>query len=117
MKVIEELDVFLYADKLTIDIYKITENFPKNEIFGLVGQIRRAAVSICSNLAEGGSRTTAGELKQFIGIARGSLAELKYQISLSKKLGFIESNLESDLINRAIIIHKMLTGLMSYVKK
>lgn len=117
MKCIEELDVFKYSDDIVVDIYKITEKFPNSEVFGLTSQMRRAAVSICSNLSEGGSRLTSGELKHFIGIARGSAAELKYQVSLSKSLGFIDDNNAIKLIDRIGVIHKMLTGLIASLDK
>lgn len=113
MRHIEELDVFKYADALALNIYTITEQFPKSEQFGLTNQMRRAAVSINSNLSE----ITHGELKQFIGIARGSVAELKYQISLSNRLKFMSDDDCHDLTCRAETIHKMLTGLLNYAKK
>jgi hypothetical protein len=72
MKSVEELDVYKLAFQLTIYIYQITENFPKSELFGLVSQMRRAAVSINSNLSEGAARGTSGDYKRFVGISCGS---------------------------------------------
>lgn len=87
---VEQLNVYKRAFALTIDLYKITEKFPKSEMFGLVSQIRRAAISINSNVMEGGARNSVGEFKQFIGVARGSVSELKFQIKVSKELNFIK---------------------------
>lgn len=110
---IENLDVYKFAHVLAIKIYKITKNYPKEETYGLVSQMRRAAVSICSNLSEGGSRLSHAEMKQFVGIARGSIAELRFQILLSFDIGFINKNIKQDLMSDADKIHKMLTGLIS----
>jgi four helix bundle protein len=110
---IENLDVYKYSYQLAKDIYLFTKCFPKEETCGLVSQMRRSAVSICSNLSEGGSRLTKGEMKQFIGIARGSVAELKFQTILSCDLGFIDNEKSKMLINNIETIHKMLTGLIA----
>jgi four helix bundle protein len=111
MHIIEKLDVFNRAYAFVINIYKITNEFPKSELFGLVSQLRRAAVSITSNLMEGGHRNTNGEFKHFIGIANGSTAEIKCQLMLSKDLGFIDKNAAGDLIQESQEIINMLTGL------
>lgn len=73
-------------------VYRDTECFPKSELFGLQAQVRRAAVSVPSNIAEGCGRNSSGELRQFVGIACGSLAELETQLELAVQLGFIASN-------------------------
>ena len=70
-------------------IYRDTESFPREETFGLKNQIRRAAVSVPSNLAEGSGRNSPGELRQFVGIASGSLSELETQLELAVRLGFL----------------------------
>jgi len=70
-------------------VYRDTENLPRDEVFGLRAQIRRAAVSVPSNLAEGSGRNSTGELRQFVGIACGSLAELETQLELAVRLGFL----------------------------
>ena len=117
MNHIEDLDVFKISRSFVKKIYAVTKDFPKEEIFGITSQMRRAAVSICSNLAEGGARATVGETKQFISIARGSAAELKCQIALSYDLGFITAEnmkLLSDDIER---ISQMLTGLLKRLTK
>ena len=71
MKSVEDLDVFQLAHELTLKIYRITTDFPKEETFGLISQMRRAASSVGMNLAEGAMRLNSGEYRQFVGIARG----------------------------------------------
>lgn len=115
MKSIEDLEVFKLSSELGLIIYKVTKDFPKDENFGLVQQMRRAVVSICSNLAEGGSRNTSGELKQFIGIARGSVGELKFQVLFSYKLGYIKKEEFDKIYTDVERVHKMLTGLIKTV--
>jgi len=78
------------AMSLVEAVYRDTENFPREETFGLRAHVRRAAVSVPSNLAEGSGRNSPGELRQFVGIASGSLAELETQLELSVRLGFME---------------------------
>jgi len=111
------LDVYKITFQLTVDIYKITEKFPKEELFGLTSQMRRAVISINSNLVEGASRGTSGEYKHFVGIARGSAAELKYQIKIASHLGFINENISNNLIEISDRICQMLTGLMNKIGK
>lgn len=112
MKSIEELSVFKKAHLVTLEIYKVTKGFPKTELFSLSNQMQRAAISINSNLAEGGARNSSKELKYFISIARGSLAELSYQLLLAKDLDYLSHEtfckLETDLNE----IGRMLTGLL-----
>ena len=79
------------AMSLVEAVYRDTENFPRDETFGLRAQVRRAAVSVPSNIAEGSGRNSPGELRQFVGIASGSLAELETQLELSVRLGFMVS--------------------------
>lgn len=96
---------------MAMEIYKVTENFPKSEMFGLTTQMRSAAASINSNLCEGGARNNNGEYKQFIGIAQGSAAELEYQMTLSRDLGLIQQDTADKLIDETGQILKMLIGL------
>jgi four helix bundle protein len=91
-----DLVVWQRAIQLTVDIYKLTAKFPDAERFGLTSQMRRAAVSIASNISEGYGRATTGEYVQFVGHARGSCSELETQIVIAKALGFgIAENLDS----------------------
>ena len=111
MVLVEDLNVYKLGFQVSIKIYKITENFPKNEVFGLVSQMRRAAISINSNLVEGNSRNSTKEYIHFIGISKGSASELLFQVKIAKELGFINETDSLDVINSLIEITKMLTGL------
>lgn len=113
MKSVKELNVYKLAFETVVKIYKITESFPKTEIFGLVAQMRRAAISICSNLSEGCSRNSTGEYKYFSGIAKGSAAELACQIEISTALGFIDEPNSLILTKDVEEILKMLSGLIN----
>jgi four helix bundle protein len=86
---IQDMDAYKVVYQLVLEIYKITKSFPAEEKFGLSLQMKRAAVSIVSNLSEGSARMTLPDKKHFISMARGSAAELQTQISISKDLGFI----------------------------
>jgi len=105
------------AMALTKDIYDATAAFPKHELYGLVSQIRRAAVSIPSNLAEGYGRNSRTELHQFIGIARGSLAEVETQIELARDLGYLSPDQTRALLKSSSEIGRMLTGLREWSAK
>jgi four helix bundle protein len=83
-----ELKVWQRAIELSVAIYKLTAEFPKEELYGLTSQLRRAAVSVASNVAEGYGRGSKGEFRQFVGIARGSILELQTQLVIAKQLGF-----------------------------
>lgn len=83
-----ELKVWRKAVELTVLIYKMTQSFPKSEMYGLTSQMRRASVSVASNIAEGRGRISAGEFRQFLGVARGSTCELLTQIHVAKALEF-----------------------------
>jgi four helix bundle protein len=116
MKSVKDLDVYKMMFQLVVEIYKITESFPKAETFGLTSQMRRAAISVVSNLAEGSSRNTTGEYRNFIGIARGSLTELSCQIDVSKELLFMDDITYENLHNKTERIGQMLSGLLRSLK-
>ena len=82
-----ELLAWKLAVELVIDLYDLTSSFPPSETYGLTAQIRRAAVSVPSNIAEGAARTTKREFAQFLSIARGSLSEIDTQVEIARKLG------------------------------
>ena len=105
----EDLEVWKKAHKLVLAIYKFTRDFPKEEKFGLVSQMRRAAVSIPANLAEGFKKRTSKDKSNFYNIAQGSLEELRYYLILAKDLGYLGDN--QDLLNSVEEIGKMLYGL------
>jgi four helix bundle protein len=96
---------------LTEEVYRATQNFPKEEMYGLISLMRRAAVSVASNIAEGHSRNTRGEFLQFLGNARGSLAELQTQIILAARLQFLLGELEQKLNERIAEVGRMLNAL------
>ena len=88
----KELIIFQKADEMAIQVYMMTKTFPKEEMFGLTSQIRRAALSIPTNIVEGHARKSKKEFKHFINIALGSLAETEYLYNFSKKLGYHKTN-------------------------
>ncbi|MEW5786582.1 MAG: four helix bundle protein [Pseudomonadota bacterium] len=95
---------------LVKEIYALTASFPKSETYGLVGQMRRAAVSVPSNIAEGAARESTKELAQFLVIARGSLSELETQLVIARELGYCTA--EQALISRVDHVFKLLQGLI-----
>ena len=108
----EELDVFKKAHTLTLDLYKLTKQFPVEEKFGLTSQIRRCSTSICANLMEGNHKNNKKEYRQSAGISRGSVGELKYHLLLSKDLAYISKNDYLCCSKTADDISKMLHGLI-----
>lgn len=108
-----DLKVWRKAIELTKAIYTHTENFPKREHFGLSSQMRRAAVSVASNIAEGATRHSTKEFVHFLAIARGSLAELSTQIEIAYEIGFIDEVTNSQLMSAISEISKMLAALKS----
>jgi len=107
-----KLRAFELADELVLLVYKITACFPKEEIFGLTSQIRRAAISIPSNIVEGCARNSEAEYLRFLNIAFGSLRELHYQLGLAKRLGFIGDQDFSLIEPKVIETEKVLNGLI-----
>lgn len=104
--------VFKKSHELVLNIYAITKTFPIDEQFGLTSQIRRAATSIPSNIAEGKGRGSAKDFKRFLLIARGSLEEVKYQTLLAKDLHYITEETYNALSENAMEIGRMLAGLI-----
>jgi len=110
------LEVWKKSILLTKEIYKATAAFPKSEEYGLTSQLRRASVSVPSNLAEGAARRGNKEFKQFLNIAQGSLSELDTQLELAHMLGYLELQTHQNLTQEVTSISKMLFGLASSVK-
>jgi len=110
----KKLNLFQRADELVILIYKFTKSFPKEETFGLISQMRRAAVSVPANIAEGYSRNNKKERLQFYCISRGSLAEVDYYIELSFKLKYLNEEQYKELIFIRNKTGKMLNGFINY---
>ena len=109
-----KLDVWKLSIELVVEIYEITKKFPKEEIYGLTSQIRRCAISIPSNIAEGSARQSDRELIQFLYMALGSLSELETQLIIAKKLSYI-STVET-LSDKIDSVKKLLMGLIKYLK-
>ncbi len=107
-----KLAVLDKAHKLVILVYRLTATFPNTEIYGLVSQIRRPAVSVSSNIVEGKSRETSNEFRRFLIIARGSLEELKYQMYLSKDLSYVNDTDYEEFSKEAEVVGRLLNGLM-----
>jgi four helix bundle protein len=103
--------------ELVMEIYRLTQNFPKEEIFGLMSQLRRSAVSIPSNIAEGQGRLSRGEFRVFLGNARGSLSELETQILISQKLDYLKESDAFGLMEMASEIGRILNGLIASMKR
>ena len=113
----KELDVWKRAMTLARDVYGLSTLLPKEELFALTNQIRRSAVSVPSNIAEGNSRGGTKEYIQFLCIARGSLSELETQVILAKDIGyFTQTDIEQPLTDM-LVIKKMINGLVSALRK
>lgn len=111
-KAFRKLNVWKKADELAFAIYKATVRFPREEIYGLTSQMRRAAVSVPANIVEGSSSFTSDEQRRFYNIARGSLTELEYFIEFSFRLGYLaEANFKS-LVQMRDETGKLLNGLI-----
>lgn len=117
MKDFKELNVWREAKHLAINTYKCTENFPKHELFGLVNQMRRSAVSIPSNIAEGNGRRTNKDKAQFLYTARGSLFELETQIVISYELNFISDSTLDSLNYQIQTCRKLINGFINYLEQ
>ena len=109
----EDLDVWKKAHQFVLDVYKTTETFPKHELYGLTSQLRRAAVSIPANFAEGFRRASKPDKVRFYNIAIGSLEECRYYLRLSSDLDYAETR---DLPNGLEEISKMLTSYMNKIR-
>ena len=106
-----DLDAWRLAMEIVVDIYRATRVFPAEEKFGLVAQVRRAAVSIPSNIAEGRGRLGPGDFRRFVSIARGSTAEVETQMAVAVALAFTEANEIAALSAKLDRLSKMLFGL------
>ena len=116
MRNYKDLRVWDEAHRLTLSVYKNTQAFPKEERFGLTSQIRRASDSIAANLAEGCGRRSDGEMARFVQIAMGSGAELSYHLLLARDLGFLKSEVHTELNATLEKTLRMLSALSSKVR-
>ena len=112
----KDLLVWQKAITFVTTIYKLTEIFPKKEMFGLIDQLRRAAVSIASNIAEGKQRNTRKEYLQFLHVAYGSCAEVYTQLFIAKNLNYIDEKNFLKITEELIVIEKMLSSLIKKLK-
>ncbi|MEN8128113.1 MAG: four helix bundle protein [Planctomycetota bacterium] len=117
MRNYRNLKAFQLADELVLMVYTATKRFPKDELFGLTSQLRRAVVSIPSNIVEGASRDTEVEFLRFLDMAYGSASELDYQISLAYRLGYIEEKPYFPLRDKSTETAKVLNGLIRSLRK
>ena len=111
-----DLVVWQKSMQLVTDVYKTTKGFPKEEVYGLTSQIRRSAVSIPSNIAEGQGRRTASEFHNFLGHARGSIMELETQILIAQNLNYVDGGAATQLLTQAADIGRGLNGLMNSLR-
>ncbi|MDH3943102.1 MAG: four helix bundle protein [Anaerolineae bacterium] len=116
MKDFKKLKVWEKAHTLTLEIYRATGSFPKEELYGLTSQIRRASSSIPANIAEGYGRDSDAELRRFLNISSGSATELEYHLLLAKDLEFLPASLHQNINNELMEIQKMLAGLLRKIK-
>jgi four helix bundle protein len=110
-----ELKVWQVAIELSLTIYELTADFPKHEIYGITSQMRRAAVSIASNIAEGSARGTRRDFRQFVLIAKGSTCELQTQLLIAQRLGYANLERFSDSEQQVQDVAQMLSGLSKYL--
>ena len=112
-----DLKVWQKSMDLTVRTYEVTRGFPSEERYGLTSQMRRAAASIPANIAEGRERRSTGEFLQFLGIARGSLAELETFVTLSERLGLLQDETGSSFLGESAEINRMLESMMRSLSK
>ncbi len=111
-----ELDVWVKSRELVTIVYQSTKSFPKDELYGLTNQIRRCAVSVPSNIAEGCGRQSTKETTHFLFISRGSLYELETQIYLALDLEYIKKEDFNTLIEKITVCKKLINGFINYYK-
>ncbi len=115
LKTHKDLDAWKKAINLVEDVYKVTKKFPRDELYGLVNQLRRAAVSVPSNIAEGAGRGSQREFIQFLHIALGSVSEVETQLIIAKRLGYLD-NLDS-IEEQIQTVRKLILGLIRYLRR
>jgi four helix bundle protein len=116
MKNFRDLQVWERAHLLTLDSYRITNGFPKQELFGLTSQIRRAAISIAANIAEGCGKRGNADFQRFLGIAAGSASELEYHFLLARDLKLIDQSGYQRLDGAVVEVKRMLAALIRKIE-
>ncbi|MBA7506219.1 hypothetical protein ES706_04900 [subsurface metagenome] len=117
MKDFRDIKIWQRAHNFVLKVYKVTKPFPQEEVYGLTSQIRRAAASVPTNIAEGCGRNTDAELARFMEIASGSASELDYLLLLAKDIGLLAENGYVELLTELTEIRKMLTTFIKTVRK
>ncbi len=112
----KDLIAWQKAMKLVVAIYSATQKFPREELYGITSQLRRAAVSVPSNIAEGQARLTTKEFRKFLSDARGSLVEIETQLTISQMLHFLPPDESGRLLSLASEVGRVLNGLLSSIK-
>jgi four helix bundle protein len=112
-----ELIVWQKAMNLVEMVYRATNGFPKTEMYGLTSQIRRAAVSVPSNIAEGQGRSTTRDFLHFLSVTQGSLMEVETQVTIAERLGYIEEKTEIALLDSTAEIGRLLNGLCNSLNR
>jgi len=117
MQKFQDLKVWQRGHALALEVYRVTESFPKTEQFGLTSQLRRAASSVPTNIAEGSKRRTRQEFARFLNIAEGSLAEVEYLLILCRDLGYLSAAVAAQTLAEVTEIAKMLSVLRAKVER
>lgn len=112
IKAFTDLEAWREGHKLVLNIYDIARAFPKEETFGLTSQMRRAAVSITSNISEGFSRRSKADKTHFYSIAHGSLTEIQNQLLIARDVGYLSNTRFTEIADQSVIVHKLITGLI-----
>ena len=112
----KKLDLWHWAMDIVIEVYKVTEDFPRTESYGLISQIRKSAVSIPSNIAEGAARQTRKEFIQFLYVAQGSLSELDTQLEIARQMRYLRGGVWERLDKKMDRADKLLSGLIRQQK-
>lgn len=114
-KMYEKLDVWKESTNLAVQIYQVTKNFPKEEIWGITSQMRRASISISSNIAEGSGRKSKKDFKQFVHMASGSLNEVESLLHICSRLDLITADPYKELKESAERLGRLIGGLLKYL--
>lgn len=112
-----KLKAFELADRLALAVYRHTQRFPKEEMFGLTAQLRRAGVSVASNIVEGCARHSEADYLHFLGIAYASSREVEYQLSLAGRLGYLEADAHREVTELCVETCKVIAGLLRALRR
>lgn len=111
----EKLEAYQLSEDLVVEVYQLTKDFPSDEKFGLTAHVRKTALSIPSNIAEGSARNSEREYFNFLNIAIGSTSELECQLRIGFRLGYLNESVWNEFKDKTVRIRKMLTSLMKYL--